>query len=316
VTPAVSILTATYNASAFIERTIATVIRQTSHDFEWIVVDDGSTDGTAEMIAAIEDPRVRLMRRPNGGPSAARNAGLRAIQADLVALLDHDDIWAPGRLERLVRVMRDANVGMASSNMLVGDPEAPEEARTILDNPSCEGRDLSAPATWIQNCGFSASTAVIRTQLLKAHGGWREDLWYAQDWELAVRFWLAGVQVVMLPEALGWTVTRQGQLSENVDGVFQDRQKVLRALTASTRPDVARAASLRLEREQAVHSLHEALAQLDSNPRIARLRFRETRRHGLPPTQAAVALIGALSPRVLRYARTAVRRVATVHGRE
>jgi glycosyltransferase involved in cell wall biosynthesis len=305
--PAVSILTAAYNAAAFIERTIDTVLQQTCRDFEWIVVDDGSTDRTAELVAGVADSRVRLIRRANGGPSAARNTGLEVVTADLVALLDHDDIWAPNRLERLLEVFDDGAVGIASSNMLVGDPAAPEQARTILDNPSCPDPDLADAAMWIQGCGFSASTAVIRTDLLRSHGGWREDLWYAQDWELALRLWLRGVRVVMLPEQLGWTVMREGQLGANPWGFFADRRAVLRELAAdSTRPEIARVAASRLrfwQREQALVGVGEALARLDDDPKGARDRFRWALRYGLPAREAAVALAGSISPRALAYVR-------------
>jgi hypothetical protein len=310
-TPAVSILTAAYNAAAFIERTVETVLQQTFHDFEWIVVDDGSTDETADIVARVSDSRVRLVRRANGGPPAARNTGLELVRGELVALLDHDDIWATNRLALLTEALDVETVGMASSNMFVGDPDAPEQARTILDNPSCGSSDLAHAATWIQGCGFSASTAVIRTKLLRSCGGWREDLWYTQDWELALRLWLTGVRVVMLAQPLGWTVMRPGQLSANRRGVFADRRAVLRKLAANTaRPEVAREAASRLrawEREEALVALCEALARLDGDPQAARAGFRWALRHGLPAREAAVALAGSVTPRGLARVRAFVR---------
>jgi glycosyltransferase involved in cell wall biosynthesis len=306
-TPPVSILTAVYNSEPFIERTIGAVLAQTFGDFEWIVVDDGSTDRTPEIVAAIDDPRVRLIRRTNGGPSAARNTGLEHVRAELVALLDHDDVWAPERLERLVHTLEDGTLGMVSSNMRVGDPEHPEGARTILDNPTCAGTDLDDVATWIQGCGLSASTIAVRADALRRHGGWREDLWYAQDWELTLRLWLAGLRVAMLPEPLGWTVMREGQLSGDSWGIFRDRRTVLRELASrSDRPDVAAEAKARLrswQRDQALVALGEALAHVDDDPRFARERFRWSVRHGLPPKDAAVAVAGAISPRTLARVR-------------
>lgn len=84
----------TYNRRATIGRAIDSVKAQTFPDWELIIVDDGSTDGTAEAIAGI-DPRVKVLKRPNGGISAARNDGVRASRGQFLAFLDSDDAWSP-----------------------------------------------------------------------------------------------------------------------------------------------------------------------------------------------------------------------------
>jgi glycosyltransferase involved in cell wall biosynthesis len=230
----VSIAMAVYNAAPFVMRTIESALGQTMGDFEYVIVDDASTDETAEVIAAVDDERIRLVRRSeNGGPSVARNQAVRESSSELVAVLDHDDIWFEGRLESLVRHLDEhPETGLVSSDMYVGDPDRPDEARTILTNPSCSGLSIPDPRAWARGCGFSPSTALIRRGLFDRHGYYDESLVYAQDWELGLRFWLAGERATMLPEPLGWTLKRSGQLSDNVWGVFEERFSILRAAAA------------------------------------------------------------------------------------
>jgi glycosyltransferase involved in cell wall biosynthesis len=96
-----SILTPAYNASAFIRETIESVQAQTWPSFELLIVDDGSTDGTAEIAAgyARTDPRIRVLRQHNGGAAAARNAAIAVSSGKYFALIDSDDCWTPDYLE-------------------------------------------------------------------------------------------------------------------------------------------------------------------------------------------------------------------------
>lgn len=107
--PSVSVLIPTYNRAELLLRAIKSVVAQTFQDIEVLIIDDGSTDGTAETVEAIRDARVRYLRQPqNGGVAAARNRGLREAQGEFVAFLDSDDEWLPGKLERQVGALRQA----------------------------------------------------------------------------------------------------------------------------------------------------------------------------------------------------------------
>lgn len=99
-TPIVSIMMPAYNAERTIDQAITSVLAQTVPDWELIVVDDGSTDGTAQRAAAYaeRDPRIRLVRQANGGESAARNTALQHMQGELVGFLDADDFYLPNHL--------------------------------------------------------------------------------------------------------------------------------------------------------------------------------------------------------------------------
>src|SRR5688572_9571182 len=108
-TPRVSVITPAYNAARFLRDTIASVRSQTTSDWELIIVDDGSTDETVAIVEryALEDPRIRLLRQANAGPSAARNHGMRAARGPFFAFLDSDDQWLPQFLEHQLAVFAE-----------------------------------------------------------------------------------------------------------------------------------------------------------------------------------------------------------------
>jgi len=102
--PAFSVITPVYNGAGFIERSYAMLAAQTFPDWEWIVVDDGSTDGTAQKVRAISDPRVRLLAHAaNRGRGSARARALDAARGDWMVVWDADDLYFPDRLERIER---------------------------------------------------------------------------------------------------------------------------------------------------------------------------------------------------------------------
>lgn len=103
--PAASVIVAACNAAPFIQATLHSVLDQTFSDFELIVVDDGSTDGTAEQLRQYRDARLRIISQANRGAPAAMNAGLRAARGDYIAFLDHDDLWLPTKLARHIEFL-------------------------------------------------------------------------------------------------------------------------------------------------------------------------------------------------------------------
>ena len=99
--PLVSVVIPTFNRAATIVRAVESVLQQTYRPLELIVVDDGSTDGTSEVLQAY-GKAVVYVRQDNAGPAAARNRGIRESQGDMVAFLDSDDVWLAAKLERQV----------------------------------------------------------------------------------------------------------------------------------------------------------------------------------------------------------------------
>lgn len=136
----VSIVVPTYNRAYCLSRTIESVLGQTYPHFEIVLVDDGSTDNTRELVEglAARDRRIHYLYQPNAGVCAARNCGLRAAKGEYIALLDSDDVWKPWKLEvQLACLDFLPEVGMIWTNMEAVDPEGqvsnPLYLRTMYD---------------------------------------------------------------------------------------------------------------------------------------------------------------------------------------
>jgi len=131
-----SIIIPLYNKSPHIEQTIHSVFAQTHQDFEIIVVDDGSTDEGADIVAAINDPRLRLARQANAGVSAARNKGIDMANSNFVAFLDADDLWFPNHLETLTHLISVyPGCGMYATSFTLGNGNESQTSKFPLSEP-------------------------------------------------------------------------------------------------------------------------------------------------------------------------------------
>jgi glycosyltransferase involved in cell wall biosynthesis len=162
--PLVSIIIPTYNRRTHVVEAIESVLSQTLADFEVLVIDDGSTDGTAEAVRAIDDPRIRYFYKDNGGVSSARNMGIDKAQSRYVAFLDSDDLYTPEYLETMVSSLEDKpDYGVAYTAATTHFPDGQiEDYRSEL---CCSG--------WITkelfDCFFLlCQSSVIRSPLAKA----------------------------------------------------------------------------------------------------------------------------------------------------
>lgn len=112
--PAVTVLMTSYNASSYIRETMESVLSQTFGDFEFLILDNASSDNTFDIVTSFSDPRIRLIRNPtNLGQTAALNLGLELSQADWIARIDADDMATPERLERQWRFVNAADPAIA-----------------------------------------------------------------------------------------------------------------------------------------------------------------------------------------------------------
>jgi len=187
--PLVSVITPTYNRADFVLRAVRTVLVQTEPDLELLVVDDGSTDNTASVLATITDPRVRVLRTAHVGVSRARNAALAESTGAWIAFLDDDDEWHCTYLHD--------QLAMATTK-----PEAIAvycPAHAFDDDAGCFGEqtpwygisgDLFAP---MMRRGYPrpSATLVRRTSIVDA-GGFPPDLVAGGDCELLLRLALLG----------------------------------------------------------------------------------------------------------------------------
>jgi glycosyltransferase involved in cell wall biosynthesis len=141
-TPLVSVIVPAWNAARFIADTIRSVQQQTYTNWELIIVNDGSTDDTAKIIAGLNDPRIQLINQANAGVSAARNHGISAAKGELIAFLDADDLFDPKNLEEKVNLFFTrpeidfvfSDCLLADENGTITGPAPKGKAEKLLEN--------------------------------------------------------------------------------------------------------------------------------------------------------------------------------------
>lgn len=191
--PLISVIIPAYNAERFLPETLRSACAQTYRRLEIVVVDDGSTDGTADIARFFEagDARVRLLQQKNAGVAAARNLGIAHSRGQFIAPLDADDVWYPRKLERQVEILlaADQSVGVVYSAW-----ECIDEEGIILSgtrrSPGLEG-DLSTVLAY-RNVIACASNPLIRRRCIESVGGYSQRMFErgvqgCEDWDLYLR---------------------------------------------------------------------------------------------------------------------------------
>jgi cellulose synthase/poly-beta-1,6-N-acetylglucosamine synthase-like glycosyltransferase/peptidoglycan/xylan/chitin deacetylase (PgdA/CDA1 family) len=202
--PPVTVVVPAYNEEVGIAAAVRSLAASDYPTVEVIVVDDGSTDGTAAVVAAIDDPRVRLIRRPNGGKPAALNTGIAAARHDIVVMVDGDTIFEPDTIANLVRPLEDPSVGAVSGNTKVGN------RRGLLGRwqhiEYVIGFNLDRRMYDVLHCMPTVPGAIgaFRRTALAAVGGVSDDT-LAEDTDLTMALNRAGWRVVYEESARAWT---------------------------------------------------------------------------------------------------------------
>ena len=207
----ISVIIPVYNVAGFLRQAVDSALAQTCRDIEVIVVDDGSTDCSADTLRDLDDPRLRVIREEHAGSAAARNAGLRSASGELVAFLDADDLWAPGNLERQSAFLAShPEVDMTFGHSLVVD----EGGRSLgFKSSTCSG-PVSLPRLLRTNEIGNGSCLLLRREALDRAGWFDPKLSACVDIDVWMRMAsLRPGNVVAIPEVLTFYRRRQGQIS-------------------------------------------------------------------------------------------------------
>ncbi len=185
--PEVSVVTAVYNGQAYLRETIDSILAQTMPNFEYVIVNDASTDATAQILASYTDPRLHVITNPhNRGPAYSRNRGLQAARAALVAIIDGDDIAHPTRLAQQLAYMQShpdvVLLGAAKRDIDAnGQPLPPPTFSTFVTSATAN--------RWFVMffCPFVHSAVMYRREPVVQLGGYDEAFPVAQDYDLWLR---------------------------------------------------------------------------------------------------------------------------------
>ena len=180
--PRVSVIIPTYNRADLVRQALASVKAQTYRDFEIVVVDDGGTDGTCEVLSAWREIRV-LRHAGRRGVSAARNTGIAAARGEWLAFLDSDDLWLPDKLARQIFLLE------GQPELLICQTEETWVRRGVRVNKPLSHRKMAGriflPS--LTRCMISPSAVILNRRLFADHGGFDPTLPAAEDYDLWLR---------------------------------------------------------------------------------------------------------------------------------
>lgn len=192
--PLVSVVIPAYNAAGFIAETLESVLGQTYRPLEIIVVDDGSRDGTPEVVERFASHGVRLIRQENAGPSAARNRGIAVATGTYIAFLDADDLWLPEKTARQVEVMEEhPDMGLLFGDMVNFGPAGREPVSHFEKNgldATYFGDPLYLEDAFLKifrNNVIPTPAVLVRASLLARTGGFDERFRFSEDYLLWLR---------------------------------------------------------------------------------------------------------------------------------
>lgn len=280
------------NGEAFVAESVRSVLSQSLSVYECIVVDDGSTDGTRDVLAGF-GKEVRVIAQPPGGVSAARNAGMRAAVGDAIAFLDADDVWLPHKLEtQLAAVAAGESVVASFTGYIVTD--ARMRPRRLIRHDlgaAAVGRALTFDGPAV---GFSLTGFVTREAAERA-GGFDEGLSVSADLDYVCRLRRLG-NVIGIAEPLSlYRVHSRGQMHRNPEQLRRDMTKVLEG----QRPHLTPRAWQRARANVEVYCAAQEL--IDGSPGEALAGLARAARRA--PSRVVAQPLGAASRQAMQRAR-------------
>ena len=197
----VSVIIPAYNQALFIHKAVASLQAQTLDSWECIVVDDGSTDNTAEVVAniALNEPRVRLLQKQNGGSASARDMGLQQVQGEFIQFLDADDTIAPNKLEQQVQLMEREHLDISYTAFCSEDSQGNRTpSRAVRLNT------YKILVRWGLGASVPIHSFLYRTDFIKQHNlNFQSDCRHREDWRWHIVCFNAQPKQALLSDLCG-----------------------------------------------------------------------------------------------------------------
>ena len=223
--PIASIIIPTYNRAGLLPNAIRSVLRQTFQDFELIIVDDGSSDNTEEVVAMVHNHKIKYIRHEsNKGGSAARNTGIMSAQGKYIGFLDDDDEWYSEKLQKQInkfRVLTD-DFGLVYTGFSFTSMESGEVSHPVI--PSLKGHLFS---NLLKNNILGSPTPLIKKVCFEKAGYFDETLPSIQDWDMWIRI-SKFYYFDFVPEILAKHYIHGNQISANLSTKIKGREILVR----------------------------------------------------------------------------------------
>jgi glycosyltransferase involved in cell wall biosynthesis len=224
--PTISVIIPTHNRASLLNRTIKSVLNQTFHDFELIIVDDGSTDNTKELINEFKknDPRVQYIWQENSGrPSETRNTGIKNSKGKYITFLDSDDEILPEKLEKQIKKFNSVskNVGLIYCGLQYIPENKNKQSKVII--PKLKGNLFKE---LLKGSFIGGITPLIKKECFQKSGLFDTSLPSGEDWDMWIRI-SKNYEFDYVPEALAIYHIHGKQISANFDDTINGFQKIL-----------------------------------------------------------------------------------------
>jgi glycosyltransferase involved in cell wall biosynthesis len=246
--PAVSAIITTFNYARYLPRAIESVLAQTFKDFEIVIVDDGSTDNTKEVVERY-DGRVIYHYQTNRGPGASKNAGLKLATGKYIQFLDADDTIAPSKFEKQVSVFEGSDdIDVVYSDYLAVDYHGKEvpNVRLVLF-PDFFG-NLNEVDRLLHECFILVHTPLVRASVLKKENGLDETPGMSEDWDLWLRLAVKGYKFRSLPDVLAIYHKHDSSLTVSSEKLYTRRRLLVDKFTSELKSEVVALGDGRYER--------------------------------------------------------------------
>lgn len=244
--PKVSVVIPAYNSERFIAETLESVFNQSYQDFEVIVVDDGSSDGTDKVISRYEG-RLTYIRKKNEGISVARNTGIAQARGEYVAFIDHDDIWLPEKLkEQMALLEGNKEIYLCFSDVYIIDEKGRRGKNVFKICPAHSGMVFKQ---LLKDNFIPVITAVIKKEVFKEIGLFNPQYRIAEDWDLFLRI-SKQYPVVFVNRPLAKYRIHSGSFSRHRNLMFAEVISIMNKYTGSVDKATARTVEMRKRKFQ------------------------------------------------------------------